>query len=178
VIIVLSGTNRKNARTAEVAKMTLAALREKGAAAEMLDLRDLPAGLFAPEHYGRPPAEFKPFQDMVLSAAGILTVVPEYNGSFPGALKYFLDLLKFPESLRGMPAAFIGLASGRFGAVRAVEQMEMVYQYREAHIFANRIFLPAVEKMVVDGRITDDFVNSLFHDMLSGFISFVNKLRT
>ena len=27
---------------------------------------------------------------------GILTVVPEYNGSYPGVLKYFIDMLRFP----------------------------------------------------------------------------------
>jgi len=74
-------------------------------------------------------------------ADGIVTVVPEYNGSFPGVLKYFIDMLRFPESLYGIPAAFVGIAAGEWGALRAVEQMEMVFQYRHAHLFGRRVFI-------------------------------------
>ncbi|RLE20696.1 MAG: NADPH-dependent oxidoreductase, partial [Acidobacteria bacterium] len=30
-------------------------------------------------------------QEAILETDGILTIVPEYNGSYPGALKYFID---------------------------------------------------------------------------------------
>ena len=42
-------------------------------------------------------------------------VAPEYNGSIPGALKYFIDLLPFPEAFEDRPVAFVGIASGRVG---------------------------------------------------------------
>jgi len=58
----------------------------------------------------------------VLMAAGLHVVLPEYNGSYPGVLKYFIDMLKFPESFENKPAAFVGVANGQWGALRAVEQ--------------------------------------------------------
>jgi len=177
VIVIVSGTDRPGARTLGVARLVEKGVSAIGEESRFLDLQSLPAGTFQAAHYGRPPAEFGPFQEAILTASGIITVVPEYNGSFPGALKYFLDLLKFPDSLRGMPAAFVGVSSGRFGAVRAVEQLEMIFQYREAHIFARRCFFPAVEKLVVDGVIQDDFVAGLFQSMLQEFCTFVRKVR-
>ena len=44
----------------------------------------------------------------------------------------------------------MGLAAGRWGAIRAVEQLEMVFQYRYAHLFNERLFVPAVYKMLDD----------------------------
>ncbi|MBE7437235.1 MAG: NAD(P)H-dependent oxidoreductase [Spirochaetales bacterium] len=177
VIVIVSGTDRTAARTTGVARMVEQAVAARGETTVFLNLQTLPAGIFQAAHYGRPPAEFAPFQKAILEASGIITVVPEYNGSFPGALKYFLDLLKFPESLRGMPSAFVGVSSGRFGAVRAVEQLEMIFQYREAHIFARRCFFPAVEKLVVDGAIQDEFIAGFFESMIQDFCSFVRKVR-
>lgn len=157
--------------------MVMAYLESQQELVRLLDLRDLPEGIFQSRHYGAPPPEFAPFQQLILDAQGLVVVVPEYNGSFPGALKYFIDLLKFPNSLRQMPVAFVGLASGKFGALRAVEQLELVFQYREAHIFAKRIFFPAVEKAIVDGQIQDDFVAGLFRTMLTEFADFARRLR-
>ena len=111
-----------------------------------LDLAELPPDLMAGTSYAAKPDGFEVFQEVVLAARGILTVVPEYNGSFPGILKYFIDMLRFPESLHEKPAGFVGISSGRWGAVRAVEQLEMVFQYRHAHLYGRRVFIP-------DGRL-------------------------
>lgn len=65
-------------------------------------------------------------------------------------------MLRFPESLYEKPAAFVGLANGRWGGLRAVEQLEMVFQYRHAHLFGRRVFLPAIgERVDATGRLTD-----------------------
>ena len=57
-----------------------------------------------------------PEQQRVLDAAGLHIITPEYNGSFPGVLKYFIDMLKFPESFVEKPVAFTGEAAGLWGA--------------------------------------------------------------
>ena len=36
------------------------------------------------------PSSFDPFQNAITQADGIVIVIPEYNGSYPGALKYLL----------------------------------------------------------------------------------------
>ena len=71
-------------------------------------------------------------QNRVLDAAGLHVVTPEYNGSFPGVLKYFIDMLKFPESFDRKPVAFLGEAAGTWGGLRSVEQLQMIFGYRNA----------------------------------------------
>jgi chromate reductase len=174
-ITIISGTNRIGSNTLKVAKLAEARLKSHGVNVLLVDLSLLPAGLFVPEHYGNAPASFAPFQEKILKTDGILVITPEYNGSFPGVLKYFIDLLKFPESFHKMPAAFIGVSAGQFGAIRSIEQLVEIFMYREANIFGRRCLLPAVHnKLAADGTyITDDFVRTKFEELLDGFIDFI-----
>ncbi len=104
-------------------------------------------------------------------------MVPEYNGSFPGILKYFIDMLRFPESLYEIPAGFIGLSSGRWGAIRAVEQIQMVFQYRHAHLYGRRVFIPDVGSAVDDtGNLTDPDLARRVDTMVCGFSTFCGRL--
>ena len=70
-----------------------------------------------------------------------MVVVPEYNGSFPGILKYFIDLLPFPESFDCRPVSYVGVSAGQWGALRAVEQLQLVFGYRNAYVHPPRTFL-------------------------------------
>lgn len=179
MITIISGTDRPQSQTRRVAQLVENHFKSNKIETQLIDLTQLPKDLFSGAFYFNAPAEFKPFQDKILNTDGIVTVTPEYNGSFPGALKYFIDMLKFPDSFRNMPCAFIGVAGGRFGALRSVEQLAMIYQYREAHIFAKRAFFMAVEeKISKDGSsITDEFTRGLFETCLNEFDQFVSALK-
>jgi len=100
MITVISGTNRPGSNTLKITKISASFLESLGNKVQLCDLLTLPKNIFSPENYGNPPEDFKPFQEMILNTDGIVMVTPEYNGSFPGALKYFVDLLKSPEELK------------------------------------------------------------------------------
>lgn len=178
MITIISGTDRANSNTFKIAKIAQNLLENSGEKTQMIDLAKLPPNLFKPENYGSKAPEFADYQKMILETDGILNVVPEYNGSYPGAIKYFIDLLKFPESLHRKPAGFIGLAAGIFAGVRAVEHLEMVYSYREANLFGQRVFIPKVrEKISSDGKeISDKPINDMMKSMLENFAKFVKSL--
>ena len=177
MIVVLSGTNRPDANTRHISRRCAEIVRAEGEEATVLDLGDLPAAVFAPEAYADTPPEFATWQQAILDAHGILAVVPEYNGSFPGVLKYFLDLLRFPESLYEKPCGFIGLASGRYGGVRAVEQLEMVFQYRQAHLYGRRCFLAGIHQHLdAEGSLVDPALETRLRDTVSGFVEFCRRL--
>ena len=179
MITILSGTNREHSMTLKIATIIHGFYQSRKIPSQICDLGQLPGGLFEPHHYGNPPPEFLPFQDMILEAAGLMVVIPEYNGGMPGVLKYFIDLLKFPESLRGQPAAFVGVAAGQFGAMRPIEQLEMVFQYRQAHLYGKRVmFMNVAEKLDTEGvKVKDNFTRGLLEEMLQGFSDFVRRLK-
>lgn len=177
MLAVIAGTNRPGSRTLEIARMVEKTLAGNGDQVTFLDLAELPPDLMASTSYAAKPDGFEVFQNVVLAARGILTVVPEYNGSFPGILKYFIDMLRFPESLHEKPAGFIGLSSGRWGAVRAVEQLEMVFQYRHAHLYGRRVFIPSIGTAIDEtGNLVDPDLGQRLHDMVCGFSVFCDRL--
>jgi len=178
MITVISGTNRPRSNTIKIADLAAEGLREAGEDVELLDLAELPIELFDGASYGEKPAAFAPFQESVVATDGILTVIPEYNGACPGVMKYFVDMLRFPDSLYEKPAGFIGLSAGPWGAVRAVEQLEMVFQYRHAHLCGRRVFIPNVGKALDDvGRFTDEAMEKRFSEALTTFVDFCGRLK-
>lgn len=177
MITVISGTNRPGANTRKIAALAEEKLLDAGEEVVLLDLVELPMELFDGASYATKPAAFEPFQDAVLAADGILTVIPEYNGACPGIMKYFIDMLRFPESLYEKPAGFIGLSAGPWGAVRAVEQLEMVFQYRHAHLCGRRVFIPNVAAALdPDGGFADPAIERRFGEAVAKFADFCRRL--
>ena len=178
MLAVIAGTNRPESNTLRIAALVREILVEHGEEVTLLDVAKLPPGVFSGSAYREKPPGFQPFQDAILAASGILTVVPEYNGSFPGILKYFIDMLRFPESLHEKPSAFVGISSGRWGAVRAVEHLEMVFQFRHAHLFGRRVFIPDVRAALDDaGGLADPELDRRLRAMVLGFSDFCRRLR-
>ena len=123
-IVVISGTNRNNAVTRRVSGAILRRYEAiEGVSASLLDLAELPMTLFSPAAYSSKPEAYAPFAEAVLEADGLHLVTPEYNGGMPGALKLFIDHLPFPKSFERRPVCFTGVAAGRWGALRPVEQL-------------------------------------------------------
>jgi NAD(P)H-dependent FMN reductase len=104
-------------------------------------------------------------------------VTPEYNGSFPGVLKLFIDMLSFPDSLENKPVAFTGLAAGMWGGLRPVEQLQMVFAYRNAHAFPQRVFIPGVHGVLdAEGGFNDGELRQRLESQAEGFVTFVRQL--
>ena len=176
-ILVVSGTNRPGSSTLKIARAVAGHYRRLGMPADLYDLSDLPPELFHPSSYAAKPPAFVAVQERVVSAAGLHLVTPEYNGSFPGVLKYFIDMLKFPESFEHKPVAFVGVANGIWGALRPVEQLQMIFSYRNAHLFPDRVFVPQVgAKLGPDGALIDTAIDTRLARQAERFSAFAGAL--
>jgi chromate reductase len=176
-ILIISGTNRPNSNALKVARVLEAHYARAGAAVDLLNLEHLPKELFDPSIYTSKPAAMAELQARVLAAAGLHVVTPEYNGSFPGVLKYFIDLLKFPESFEHKPVAYVGESAGLWGGLRSVEQLQMVFGYRHAHSYPMRVFIPGVNKLFDgEGRLTDAEIDRRLGQQVAGFLEYIRCL--
>lgn len=178
MIYIISGTNRKNSKTLEVSKIVQREFKNAGQETRIIDLCDLPFDTLHTADYGKnvPPM----IADVVSNlnkADGIVVVVPEYNGSFPGILKYFIDYFSYPETFEYRPVAFIGLG-WRFGGLRPVEHLQQVFNYRNAFVFPERIFITNAPKVVEGGELKDENILMLLQRQAKGFIKFIQALKT
>lgn len=177
MFLILAGTNRPGSQTRKIAGLLEDIYREQAVQAQVLDLAYLPGDIFHPLSYSQKPASFAPFSQAVLQATGLVVVTPEYNGSFPGVLKYFIDMLPFPESFEGQPVCFVGLAAGTWGAIRAVEQLTQIWAYRNALVYPHRVFLPKIHELIDDqGKFQNEDLRKRLRNQAAGFIEFAKKL--
>ena len=178
MITLVIGTNRPGSNTRKVAAGIGQIYAGLKVPLNVLDLAKLPAEIFSPAAYGEKPKAFLPFADAILGSAGLHVVTPEYNGSVPGVLKYFIDMLKFPESFENRPVCFTGLSAGVWGALRPVEQLQAIFGYRNAYNYPGRVFLPQIHSLLDDsGKLKDAELIGRLQDQAEGFTEFVEKLR-
>ncbi len=178
MITLIVGTNRPGSNSRKVAAQVEEIYAELKVPLHVLDLAHLPPEIFSPTSYAEKPRAFQPFAEAVLNSAGLHVVSPEYNGGIPGVLKYFIDMLKFPESLINRPVCFVGVAAGMWGALRPVEQLQAIFGYRYAFIYPERVFLPAINDLLdARGRLKDAELLGRLKTQANGFVDFVEKLK-
>ena len=141
MINIVVGTNREGSLSLVVSQEISAIYTDLGIENQLLLLSDLSHETFSPQAYAEKPQCVVEMTNEILKSSGLVVVTPEYNGSMPGALKLFIDLLPFPESFEGRPVSFVGLSAGQFGALRPVEHLQQIFGYRNAYIFPERVSL-------------------------------------
>lgn len=181
-ILIIAGTNRADSMSSKMAEKLSKQYQENGANVDVIDLVDLPSDIFVSSIYKEKPASFQPLQERVLAANGIVFIVPEYNGSFPGILKYFIDLWQYPASFQNRCVSYVGLSAGPWGALRAVEALQGVFGYRNAFQFNERVFVNNIYsrwdftsgklKQLSDKEID---LEELLESQTKNFISFCEK---
>ena len=184
MIEILLGTDRPDSKSSAIAAVVHGLFKTQGVASQVLDLRSVMVGLQQGAQYGdvKNPVLVEAL-DRILKSKGMVIVVPEYNGSYPGALKYFIDHWKYPDSFEFRPIAFIGLG-GRFGGLRPVEHLQQVFGYRNAHIYPERVFIMNVwdhfkkTDSNPEGRFIEPNHMVLLERQARGFAKFVDEIAT
>jgi len=178
MITLIVGTNRPASNTRKIARHLEEIYAALKVPLHVLDLAQLPPEIFSSASYAEKPKSFQPFSEAVLKSVGLHLVSPEYNGSIPGVLKYFIDMLKFPESFEKRPVCFVGVAAGVWGALRPVEQLQAIFGYRNAFLFPERVFLPKINELLDDtGRLKAPELLQRLEKQAEGFVDFVERLQ-
>jgi len=143
---IISCTNREGSNTLKLAEYYHKELAAKGFESEIFSLQALPDNFIISDLYGKRSEAFQSIQDKISATTKFIFVVPEYNGSFPGILKLFIDACTFPDSFYGKKAALVGLSSGKYGNVRGIEHLTGICHYINLHVLPLRIHIPSVDK--------------------------------
>ena len=146
MVTIISSTNRPGSSTFKVAKYYQKRLAEKGLDAGVLSLEQLPTGLIASDLYGKRSEEFKPIQEIITQTQKFLFVIPEYNGSFPGVLKVFIDACDFPASFYDKKATLTGISSGKYGNIRGIDHFTGVCHYMHLNVMPLKLHIAAIKQ--------------------------------
>ncbi len=174
---IISATNRPQSNSFVVAQIVQKIYQNLKAHMEIISLQDVPfQSLISNPYPAVLPKEVKNIILKLNKSAGFVIVCPEYNGSFPGIFKFFIDHWSYPETFEYRPVAFVGLG-GRFGALRAVEQLQQIMGYRNGFIYPERVFLQNISEQIVQGEIKDREIKNLLCQQAEGFLKFISALE-
>ena len=174
MIKIIVGTNRTNALSLTIAKLYQQILFEKGSSSEILNLRDLPhdfafSALY--ENNGKNPA-YNAFHDKIKSGEKYVFIVPEYNGSFPGILKTFIDGMTYPNTFRNKKCALVGISSGVGGGGIALSHLTDIFHYLGMHVLPLKPKLAKIEENMSDNLLTNRLYMELLHTQAEMLIDF------
>lgn len=178
MITIIAGTNRPKSRSFEVSQVIQKKYAALGLEAGIMNLAEFNFSDLNGSQYGEgKPQWLEQTLEKIHRSEGLVIVCPEYNGSYPGILKYFIDHWSYPESFEYRPISLIGLG-GRFGGLRPVEHLQGVFGYRNAFIYPERVFLSDIWSNLKEGQILNETMDKLLDSQCSGFSKFIEGLKS
>ncbi len=174
MITIIAGTNRKNSVSSQVAHLYQNLLEEHKCDSQIIDLAELPADfIFSAlyENVGKNPA-FNLYQEKLDGSDKYVFIIPEYNGSFPGVLKAFIDGMGYPSSFRNKKCALVGISSGVQGGGLALSHMTDIFNYLGMSVLALKPKLARIERNFDGEQVTDTLYNQLLEEQVQLLIEF------
>lgn len=162
MITIISGTNRSNNETLRVSNYYSKKLTALGIENQVLDLCTLPEDFIYNGLYGKTNDIFyETVNKYVLEIDKLVIVSPEYNGSFPGVLKCFIEGWN-PKRTPGKWAALVGVAAGRQGNSRGMDDLTNVLNYLQINVVPVKIPISQIYRHFnVEGVMEDEELNKL-----------------
>lgn len=174
MLSIISGTNRKPSHSIKIAEYYAGILQRKGISSQIIDLTSLPENFVFSALYdneGRDEA-FNKISAQIKASDKFVFIVPEYNGSFPGVLKAFIDGLEFPASFKNKKCALVGISAGAMAGALALSHLTDILNYLGMHVLAIKPRLPRIASILDDGKINDPFLEKLLDTQAEELINF------
>jgi NAD(P)H-dependent FMN reductase len=166
MITIISGTNRAGNRTRRIVDYYREALIRMGEEPEIL----LPEGIDLNQ---RTPELERIEEEILIPSEKFIFILPEYNGSFPGAIKTLIDMCRIPECFYGKKALLTGVADGRAGNLRGMEHFTGILNHMKVVVHPNKLPISLIKKLVNDrGELIDEATRKVIDQQLREFLLF------
>lgn len=175
MITILIGTNRPRSRAGRIAALYTALLADLGAESQLLNLADLPVDFTTTALYGNAGRNeaYNQLASKLDAGNKLVIIVPEYNGSFPGVLKAFIDGLPYPGGIWGKKAALIGLSNGGQGGLLAMTHLSDILMYLGTAVLPQRVRLPFIgQELTESGELRNELPRQLLREQAEALLAF------
>lgn len=171
---IVSATNRAASNSLVVANCYQNLLSKQGIDAKIVDLQQLPTDFIFSALYENAQLndEFNALQKTIDQSDKLIFVVAEYNGSFPGVLKAFIDGLRYPDSFKNKKAALVGLSSGSQGSALALSHLTDILNYCGMHVLAQKPRLQFIDQYIDDEKLVSKAYHKLLLEQIEALKSF------
>jgi len=179
MITIFSGTNRPGSNTLKISRQYSKLLSIKGIEHQLFSLEQLPLNLFTNNMYDH--LDTKTYSDVHLAimekyfipVEKIVFVVPEYNGSFPGTFKAFIDASNVSACFHNKKCCLVGVANGRAGNLRGMEHLTNILNHIRMNVLHLKIPISQVSTHLDEhGDIKSPDILKMIESQIELFNSF------
>ncbi len=175
MITIICATHRPQNQTLRVVEKYREILESMGETTSVLQMTELPENFMHNDSFGKRTRVFEEIiHKNIVAARGFVIVSPEYNGSYPGIFKAFLDAVK-PEVWFGKGVALVGVASGRAGNLRGMDHLTDVMHHLRAEVFSMKVPISRLFELVPVEDTGFDHAETVevLMEQAKGFIGFM-----
>ncbi len=173
---VIYGAVRKGRKSIRAAKALVQALEKKpGVDVHLFDIREygLPVMESRLKDMTDPPPLLLEISRQIQSMDGLVFMTPEYNNSYSGALKNFVDY--FTQEWAKKPIGISCVSSGKMGGVRAAGHLQMLILGINARPMPYQWLVPLVDQNLDDqGNILQEALEKSLDRFVSELLEFVS----
>lgn len=171
-IVSICGTSRPGNYTGMALSIVNEELTRLGVSVTPMDAGDL--SLSFP---GQPEMEdAKKLRKAVEDASAVVVATPEYHGGYSAMTKLVIENLGFPSVLRNKPTALLGVAAGRIGAIKSLEQLRAVTSHIGALVLPGSVSIAGVQAAFdKDGTCTDPDVEAMLRGLAASLVEFMKE---
>lgn len=175
---IISCTNRPNSRSLLVANAY--AKQSKGIWDNVIvhTLEDFNSLSITPDMYNKAHQDpiISKFQNEVfIGMQHFLFVIPEYNGTFPGILKFVIDAMSIRDkdaTFKDKNMAMVGVASGRSGNLRGMDHLTNALNYLGMITYQNKIPISQIHTVLDDHGQLDRDTSELLKNHSAQYLEF------
>ncbi|MEM9737594.1 MAG: NAD(P)H-dependent oxidoreductase [Bacteroidota bacterium] len=173
-ITIIIGTNRPHSLSAVVAHHCAHLFERKGVLTHLLNLQELPEDFAFSALYAnkKKNSQVNTMIAHMDESVKYLFVVPQYNGSFPGVLKTFIDAYASPKIFKGKKAALIGVSKGYQGNLLGLSHLGDILYYLGMTIYPVQPKLANIVHPDIDLVKKNPRYIAHLEEQASGFIDF------
>ncbi|MBT3344744.1 MAG: NAD(P)H-dependent oxidoreductase [Gemmatimonadetes bacterium] len=118
----------------------------------------------------------KSMQQLIGASTGVILSTPEYHGSYSSAIKLVIENMGFPSVLSGKPVAMLGVASGRIGAIKALEHLSSVVTHVGGHVLPGFVSVAGVQDVFdAQGRCTDPATDERLRSLAANLMEYTHE---
>ncbi|NNM34469.1 MAG: NAD(P)H-dependent oxidoreductase [Gemmatimonadetes bacterium] len=171
-IVSVSGTSRPDNYTSHALAVVNEELSARGHPPDVIDARQLALAFPGQESTD----DAKELRSRVESCSGLVLATPEYHGSFSAMTKLIIENLGFPSVLAGKPVALVGVAAGRIGAIKSLEQLRGICAHVGALVLPGSISIAGVRSAFDEnGRCIDEKAEQALRGVATSLLSFIEN---
>ncbi len=172
MLTIISATNRNDNQTEIFAKHCKESLRSSNEEIAFFSLNDLPNELPLESVYEQETSIFASIAEKyIIPADKFLFVIPEYNGSFPGILKLFIDGIA-PKHLSGKKACLIGVSAGHAGNLRGMDHFADVLNYLNVVVMPKKLSIARIGALIAESKLMDERTLASLDKQAAQFLEF------